>query len=346
MNSLQDSITAISNRFKTEINQCKDLTTLENLRITFMGRKGEIAQLMPLLATLNQDEKRVFGPLLNELKTFIETSINSCKKSLELAAFKEKEEAYKFFDVTAYNVTPSTGSLHLYTQATELIEDIFISMGYQVMDGNEVESEFYNFEALNIPKNHPARDMQDTFFLEMPETVLRTHTSSVQIKTLQNQKPPLAIITTGRVFRNEATDASHDFMFRQFEGLVVDKDISLAHLLATMKTFLQKFFDKKDLAVRARPGYFPFVEPGLEIDMSCPFCKTGCSTCKKTTWIEIVGSGLVHPQVFAHCNVDANIYTGFAFGFGLTRLIMLKHGISDIRLLHSSNIDFLMQFKA
>lgn len=346
MNVLQQTISQVHTRFKSEIAHCKDLITLENIRVAFMGRKGEIAQLMPHLAKLSQEDKRICGPLLNDLKTFIETTLLTSKKSLERAAFKEKEEAYKFFDVTAYKQAPSTGSLHLYTQATELIENIFISMGYQVVDGIEAETEFYNFEALNIPKNHPARDMQDTFFLEVPETVLRTHTSSVQIKTLQTEKPPLAIITTGRVFRNEATDASHDFQFRQIEGLVVDKNISLAHLLATMKTFLQKFFEKKDLAIRARPGYFPFVEPGLEIDMSCPFCKTGCSTCKKTTWIEIVGAGLVHPNVFAHCKVDSAVYTGFAFGFGLTRLIMLKHGISDIRLLHSSNIDFLMQFKA
>ena len=345
MTSLQDAISTVQARFKTEVARCKDLTTLETIRVNFMGRKGEIAQLMPQLATLSSEEKRIYGPLLNDLKAFIENTINVCKKTLEQTVFKEKEEAYKFFDTTAYNLTPSTGSLHLYSQATELIENIFISMGYQVVDGIEAETEFYNFEALNIPKNHPARDMQDTFFLEIPETVLRTHTSSVQIKTLQNQNPPLAIITTGRVFRNEATDASHDFMFRQIEGLVVDKNISLAHLLATMKTFLQQFFDKKDLAIRARPGYFPFVEPGLEIDMSCPFCKTGCSTCKKTTWIEIVGAGLVHPNVFAHCKVDSTQYTGFAFGFGLTRLIMLKHGISDIRLLHCPNIDFLMQFK-
>lgn len=346
MLSLHDTITAVHARFKTKIVHCKDLATLESIRVVFMGRKGELAQLMPHLATLSQEEKRMYGPLLNDLKSSIENTINSYRKTLEQVIYKEKEEAYKFFDVTAYTPTPTTGSLHLYTQATELIEDIFISMGYQVVEGIEAETEFYNFEALNIPKNHPARDMQDTFFLEIPETVLRTHTSSVQIKTLQNQKPPLAIITTGRVFRNEATDASHDFMFRQIEGLVVDKNISLAHLLATMKTFLQKFFDKKDLAIRARPGYFPFVEPGLEIDMSCPFCTTGCSTCKKTTWIEIVGAGLVHPNVFAHCKVDTTQYTGFAFGFGLTRLIMLKHGISDIRLLHSSNINFLMQFKA
>lgn len=345
MKSLQETITAVHSKFKAEIAHCKDLTTLENIRITFMGRKGEIAQLMPQLATLSQEEKRIYGPLLNELKDSIEKTLITSKKSLEELAFKEKEEAYKFFDTTAYNQSPVTGSTHLYTQATELIENIFISMGYQVMQGCEAETEFYNFEALNIPKNHPARDMQDTFFLEIPETVLRTHTSSVQIKTLQKEQPPLAIITTGRVFRNEATDASHDFMFRQIEGLVVDKDISLAHLLATLKIFLQQFFDKKDLSIRARPGYFPFVEPGLEIDMSCPFCKSGCSTCKKTTWIEIVGAGLVHPNVFAHCNIDSTVYTGFAFGFGLTRLIMLKHGISDIRLLHSSNIDFLMQFK-
>lgn len=345
MSSLQQTISHIKIQFEAALSVCTTLSTLEAIRVEFMGRKGHISHLMPILATLSTEEKRIYGPAINELKDSIETTLNGTKRNLELASFIEKEQAYKYFDVTAYKKPATTGSLHLYTQAVEQIENIFISMGYQVVDGHEAETEFYNFEALNIPKNHPARDMQDTFFLEIPETVLRTHTSSVQIKTMQNQKPPLAIVTTGRVFRNEATDASHDFMFRQLEGLVVDKNISLSHLFATMKTFLQQYFEKKDLAIRARPGYFPFVEPGIEIDMSCPFCKNGCSTCKKTTWIEIVGSGLVHPNVLGHCGIDSKEYTGFAFGFGLTRLIMLKHGISDIRLLHSSNVEFLTQFK-
>lgn len=344
MEQLKTAIDEVKKACQQEIKKSSTLEALEATRVKFLGRKGKIAELMPLLKKLSQEEKRVFGPALNTLKQHSEAAFLSKKNELQDQAFEQEEEQHKDFDVTSYRPEQPEGSLHLYTQATQQIEDIFISMGYTVADGVEAETEYYNFEALNIPKNHPARDMQDTFFLNVPEMVMRTHTSPVQIKSMQKNKPPLAMICTGRVFRNEATDASHDFQFRQIEGLVIAEDISLAHMITTMKRFLRTFFNKKNLKVRARPGFFPFVEPGLEIDMSCPFCTKGCSTCKHTQWIEMVGSGLVHPNVLKHGGIDPKKYSGFAFGFGLTRLIMMKYGINDIRLLHSAHVDFLKQF--
>lgn len=344
MNQLKDRISQIQEQSISACKQANSTEQLEAVRVEFLGRKGKIADLMPELKNLNNDEKRIIGPLINSLKEAAEQAYQEKKLALQDLAFEQEEAQHKDFDVTSYKPNQQYGSLHLYTQATQLIQSIFSSMGYMIVDGPEIETEYYNFEALNIPKDHPARDMQDTFFLSLPEMVMRTHTSSVQIKTMQNTQPPFAMVCTGRTFRNEATDASHDFMFRQMEGLVIGKDINLAQMISTMKLFLRKFFGKDDITVRARPGYFPFVEPGLEIDMSCPFCTDGCSTCKHTRWIELVGAGLVHPNVLKHGGIDATKYTGFAFGFGLTRLIMIKYAIKDIRLLHSAKIEFLQQF--
>ena len=217
-------------------------------------------------------------------------------------------------------------------------------MGYEIINGPEIDTDFFNFETLNIPKDHPARDMHDTFWLDIPNMVMRTHTSSVQAHAMLEKKPPLAVATPGRCYRSEATDASHDYMFMQCEILFIDKNVSLSNLFATAKVFLQNLFGKNDLKIRVRPAYFPFVEPGVEMDITCPFCKTGCSVCKKTCWIEIGGAGLIHPNVLKSCNINPEEYSGFAFGFGLTRLVMLKYGINDIRLLHSTKLEFLKQF--
>ena len=215
-------------------------------------------------------------------------------------------------------------------------------MGFQIADGPELETEFFNFTGLNIPANHPAREDSDTFWIDDTHLV-RTQTSTVQIRMMKDLKPPMALVVPGRVMRNEATDASHDFMFMQLEGILIDENISVSNLLSTLQTFLTKLFEK-DVKLRVRPGYFPFVEPGLEIDASCPFCSQGCSTCKKTGWIELLGAGIIHPEVLKHGGIDHTKYSGFAFGCGLTRIAMLKYGIPDIRLLHSSNLKFLKQF--
>lgn len=317
-------------------------TELEAFRLEYLSRQGTIAQLFEDLKTLDAQEKREVGPKLNSLKQEIQTSFDLKKeelfaKNLELANQKKQN-----FDVTLSKLNSKSSSLHPYTHLTNQIEDIFISMGFQIADGPELETEFFNFTGLNIPTNHPAREDSDTFWVD-DQHLVRTQTSTVQIRMMQNLKPPMALIVPGRVMRNEATDASHDFMFMQLEGMLIAENISVANLLATLQTFLTKLFEK-DVKLRVRPGYFPFVEPGLEIDASCPFCQEGCSTCKRTGWIELLGAGIIHPEVLKHGGIDHTKYSGFAFGCGLTRLAMLKYGIPDIRLLHSSNLKFLQQF--
>lgn len=343
-NHVTEPLETLKNSCINALTSSLSLESLEEVRIEYLGRKGKIADSMALLKNISVEEKRVQGPLLNNLKEEAEACYYQQKNYLETKKLEEKEALFKDFDVTACTPGQLKGSLHPHTLATERIKEIFTSMGYKIATGPEVETEFFNFEALNIPKNHPARDMQDTFWTEIPDTVLRTHTSPVEIHEMQKGNLPLAIIATGRVYRQEATDASHDYMFHQVEGLFIDKNVSMANLIGTIKEFLKAFFEQEDLKIRLRPSYFPFVEPGIEIDMSCPFCKTGCSTCKRSTWIEIMGAGLTHPNVLHHGNIDPKIYSGFAFGFGLTRLALLKYKINDIRLMHSNHREFLKQF--
>lgn len=344
MKTILSEIETLAQAGGTAISASLSLEQLEAARVEFLGRKGKVAELMPRLTTLSLEEKRTVGPAMNELKAHLETLFEAKRQGLVDAALSEKEELFKNFDVTAYQKRSLEGSLHPYTHVRKLVTDFFSSIGFQIADGPEVETEFYNFEALNIPGNHPARDMQDTFWLTIPSMVMRTHTSNVQIHTMQKYNPPIAIFSMGRVYRHEATDASHDCMFQQLEGMFIDKNVSLSHVIATMKFFLQTFLNDKNLKLRVRPGFFPFVEPGIEIDASCPFCTTGCSTCKHSGWIEMVGAGLIHPNVLKAGGIDPEQYRGFAFGFGLTRLVMLKYSISDIRFLHSSSVEFLKQF--
>jgi phenylalanyl-tRNA synthetase alpha chain len=344
MEDLKQTIHTLKSSFILALENIASLEELEEVRIAFLSRQGKLASLMSIMKNLSIEEKREYGPLLNELKQTSEQLFNEKKAYLEHQNQLKELRKKQNFDVTAYRTMPFTGGLHLYSHIIQELEDIFISMGYQVVDGPEIETSYYNFEALNIPADHPARDMQDTFWLNLPGYLMRTQTSNVQIRVLEQQQPPVAIISTGRVYRNEATDASHDFMFTQLECLVIDKNISLSNLLATTQTFLQRVFGNEQLKIRARPGYFPFVEPGIEIDASCSFCKEGCSVCKKTTWIELLGSGLVHPNVLRACGVDPEKYSGFAFGMGIERLAMLKYGITDIRLFHGNSLSFLKQF--
>lgn len=337
-------IQTFKKQFLQALNAAQSKDALEHVRLTFLSRKGSLATLMHQLKTLSPEQKRTVGPTLNALKRECEQLFTTKARNLTIAALKKAEQQHAHFDVTAYHPNQEYGTLHPLTQVTRDIEDSFMSMGYTIVTGPEVETERYNFEALNIPADHPARDMQDTFWLNVPGLLLRTHTSPVQIHAMEKQKPPIALLATGRCFRHEATDASHDIMFSQAEGLFIDTGISIGNLIATARTVLQKLFGKKKLSVRTRPGYFPFVEPGIELDMSCPFCKTGCSVCKHTRWIEMMGAGLVHPNVLKHCNIDPEQYSGFAFGLGLTRVAMLRYGINDIRLLHRNKKAFLKQF--
>ncbi len=344
MKELKQQISSLKSQCEQALASCKTLDDLEAVRIAYLGRNGSITQLMTTLKSLSVDEKRIFGPLLNELKTVLQQAYDARQELLKQTALQAQLDQQNNFDVTAYKAAPLHGTLHVYTTLTRELEDIFISMGYHIADGPEVETDYYNFEALNIPADHPARDMHDTFWIDMPNLLLRTHTSTVQIHAMENNPLPLAVLAPGRTYRNEAVDASHDFMFNQIEGLLIDTNISMANLMATAQTFLQAIFKKKDLTIRVRPGYFPFVEPGVEIDAQCPFCTKGCSTCKHTRWIELLGAGLVHPNVLRCGGIDPEKYSGFAFGLGLSRLAMLKYGINDIRLFHSSKIAFLDQF--
>lgn len=337
---LQESKKQLTEALKQDLDQQK----LSALEAQFLGKNGTIAQLVNQFKMLSKEEKKEVGGKFNEFREEIRTLLAEKKEKLtEKLCTKQCKTRCTPLDITAYKPMRE-GSLHPQTIAIQELEEILISMGFSLAEGPEVETEFYNFDALNIPPTHPARDMQDTFWLPQPHMLLRTHTSSVQIRAMQEQKPPLSIAAIGRVYRCEATDASHDYTFLQCEGLVIDKKISLANLFATTKLLLQKIFNNTNLQIRVRPSYFPFVEPGVEIDLTCPFCTQGCPTCKKSRWIEICGAGLVHPNVLRAGGINPDEWSGFAFGFGLTRLIMLKYGIDDIRNLHSAKVEFLQQF--
>jgi len=344
MKNLKEQIETFKKNFSEKLHTAKNQDELEQVRIKFLGRKGQIVPLMASMKALPVEEKRTFGPLLNELKKSTEQLISEKKDLLSKAAYSQAAEAQKNFDVSAYKPADHKSSLHIYTHVMERLKDIFISMGYDIADGPQAETDYFNFQALNIPEDHPARDMQDTFWLNVPGMLLRTHTSPIQVREMKAKGAPIALAALGTVYRNEATDASHEFMFNQIEGLFIDKNVSMSHLLATVKTFLRELFENDNLKIRVRPSYFPFVEPGVEIDCSCPFCKKGCSVCSQTTWIELMGAGLVHPNVLKHGGINPDKYSGFAFGCGIERIAMIKYGISDIRLFHENSVDFLKQF--
>jgi phenylalanyl-tRNA synthetase alpha chain len=295
------------------------------------------------LRDLPPESRRVAGAFGNSAKRFFQLF----DEGLSSTARRAKallENAADDFDPTLPAPRPVRGSLHPVTLVVRELEAIFASMGYAILDGPEVELDYYNFEALNIPKDHPAREMHDTFWCDREQKLLmRTHTSPVQIRALEKMRPPFRAIVPGRCFRNETTDASHEHTFHQMEGLVVGEGITVGHLIGTMKTFLREVF-RKELDVRLRPGYFPFVEPGFELDVRCPFCTSGCSVCKRSTWIELCPCGMVHPAVLRYGGLDAEKYTGFAFGLGLSRLVMLRYGIDDIRHLMGADLRFLEQF--
>ncbi|MCF7799482.1 phenylalanine--tRNA ligase subunit alpha [Candidatus Babeliales bacterium] len=344
MSSFKENLNKIEKEAFELIEKAQNIKDLEILKVSLLGKKSELSLLLSQLKDLFPLEKKEFGPKLNQLKTEIETKLQEKKEYL----LEKKSEIEKIkkqnFDVSAYKTSNLEGHLHPYTQIIEEIEDIFISMGFDIFDGPEVETDYYNFTALNIPENHPARDMYDTLWLDKPNMLLRTHTSPTQIHAMLKKGAPIAGIVTGRNFRKEATDATHDIMFLQCEGIFIDKNVTLSHLLGVAQKFLKTLFKKEELDIRIRPGFFPFVEPGIEIDMRCPFCKTGCSVCKKSTWIEVFPAGLIHPNVLKAGGIDSEKYSGFAWGFGLTRLVMLKYNINDIRYFHSGKIKFLKQF--
>jgi len=344
MNNLLQHIEALTQERNEALSTIITEKDIEKVQIFFLGRKGKVADLMTALKDLSLDDKKTFGPLINQFKIETQNLLDDVLVKIQKQMLEEKNARQKGFDVSAYRYSELNGTTHIYTQITQDLENTFISMGYDIIDGPEVENEYHNFESLNIPADHPAREEEDSFFLKIPGLLLRTQTSSVQARAMRNTKPPIAFFSPGRVYRKEATDQTHDFLFTQAEALLIDKNISVSNLIATARTFLQKIFEKDNLDIRVRPGYFPFVEPGLEIDAACPFCKHGCSVCKRTGWIELLGSGIIHPNVLKAGNIDSSHYSGFAFGVGIERIAMIKYGINDIRLFHSSKINFLDQF--
>ncbi len=329
--------------------EAKSVDELYNSHVQVLGRKGAMTLVMQSIATIEKSQKAAFGQACNVVKKELETVYESRKKELEEADL-QRALHNKWVDPTAPGKQFEVGHLHPLTLVQNEVERIFSSMGFAVMDGPEIESEYYNFEALNVPSWHPARDMQDTFFINGDadategRLVMRTQTSPVQIRSMKKYGAPLRIIAPGRVFRNEATDARHEHTFDQVEGLLIDENISLADLKGVMQEFLTKLFGR-EMLVRFRPGYFPFVEPGIELDMSCTLCNAkGCRVCKGTGWLEFMGAGMVHPNVLKAGGIDATKYQGWAFGFGLTRLVMMKYNIDDIRLLSSGDLRFIKQF--
>jgi phenylalanyl-tRNA synthetase alpha chain len=318
-----------------------------------LDKGGAVAGLLASIPTLPPAERPLAGKRANELKSAILAGLGEAKERLALRAV-ERERSGEGFDATLPGALPARGGLHPLVAVMRELEDLFTSMGYVVLDGPEIESDENNFQLLNIPPDHPARDAQDTFRCDADgKFVLRTHTSPGQVRALKERvvpairagtfAPPFRAIVPGKVFRQETTDASHEHTFHQMEGLVVGKDISVGHLIGAMKTLLRGVFGR-EIEVRLRPGYFPFVEPGFELDARCPFCKDGCSVCKRSTWIELLPCGLVHPNVLRNCGVDPEVWSGFAFGLGLSRLVMLRYGIDDVRLLLSGDLRFLEQF--
>jgi len=315
---------------------------LEAVRVEVLGRKGTLAQISKQLGKLAPEDRSRVGKLLNSAKVTIETAFDARKAEFERLALAARLDA-EWVDLTRPAPGPRPGSLHPITQVQMEIEDLFTSMGFTVLGGPEVESEYRNFDALNIPADHPARDMQDTFWLE-GQQLLRTHTSPVQVRGMERLGPPLKMIAPGRVFRNEEVDASHEHTFYQLEGMMIDRNVSVAHLLYFMKTLLSHIFGR-EVTVRLRPGYFPFVEPGFELDIQCLICGgSGCPVCKGGGWVELLPCGLVNPNVLRMSNIDPEEWNGFAFGLGLTRLAMMRYGIDDIRLLQGGDLRFLNQF--
>ena len=340
---MQDRINEIINYTKEKLETISSSADCQNLRVEILGKSGKITALFRFMKEVPAEEKGKVGAMLNNAKNDAEKLISAKEVFLEQAELEKEINSAEKIDITLpreHNV----GSLHPRTIIQKQIEDVFVSMGFVVEDGNEVETEYNNFTAVNVPENHPARDMQDTFWLDNGQ-VLKTQTSAAQNKILRKYKTPIRAIFPGRCFRNEDIDASHENTFFQLEGVIVDKDVSVGNLIYFMKEMLSKIF-KKDLDVRLRPGFFPFTEPSFEMDVRCPFCDgKGCSTCKNGGWIELCPCGMIHPNVLRNGGVDPEKYSGCAFGLGLDRMVMLSMGLKDIRDLNSGNLKLLNQFK-
>ncbi|MDN5279295.1 MAG: phenylalanyl-tRNA synthetase alpha chain [Clostridiales bacterium] len=337
---MSESHTNLLQQYHSEKKSAKTTAELEALRVKYLGKKGEITQQLKGLGKLPPDERKARGAEINKIKTEIQESLETSMRDLALKEQEAKLQAEKP-DHSLPGLFNSPGTLHPVDRVAQEIADIFLSMGFFMAEGPEIEEEYYNFEALNVPSHHPAREMQDTFYLESGQ-VLRTQTSPVQIRTMEMLQPPLKMIGLGKVFRRDS-DITHSPMFHQMEGLVVGEQISMSDLKGTLIMFVENMFGKRPY--RFRPSYFPFTEPSAEMDIQCIFCEgKGCKVCKGTGWMEVLGCGMVNPRVFEAVKYDTEKYTGFAFGMGIERIAMLRYGINDIRLLFNSDIRFLRQF--
>ena len=335
----------LTNRAKKQITDAQDLKDLDDIFRSYLGKKGELTQLLRSLAEMSPDLRQKQGKAANDLRNSLQQDFERRKQELQTVLINESEKN-DIIDITAPAAKLPKGHLHPLTHIQRKAQEIFQSMGFTIAEGPEIETEFYNFDTLNIPSNHPARDMWDTFWLKPKNAgfLLRTHTSPVQARYMEKNNPPLRIIVPGRCFRHEATDSSHDAQFYQVEGLVVDKDISMAHLKGTLEEFFSCFFEEK-ISIRLRPSYFPFVEPGFEIDMSCLVCEgRGCSVCSQSGWVEMMPGGSPHPNVLKTAGLDPHEWTGFYINIGLDRLAMMKYGIDDIRLFYNGDLRLVNQF--
>lgn len=341
---MQERLLELQEEALQKVAAASELKELNEVRVAYLGKKGPITEVLRGMGKLSAEERPKIGALANEVREAIATKIEEKQKALETAAVNAKLATEKI-DVTLPGRPVNKGNLHPLTRIVEEIEDLFIGMGYTVAEGPEVESDYYNFEALNLPKSHPARDMQDSFYIT-DEILMRTHTSPVQARTMEKHKGqgPVKIICPGKVYRRDNDDATHSHQFQQIEGLVIDENISMSDLKGTLDVFAKKVFGQ-DREIRLRPSFFPFTEPSVEVDISCKICGgKGCSVCKKTGWIEVLGAGIVHPNVLEMAGFDSKKYSGFAFGMGVERIAMLKYGVDDIRHFYTNDVRFLKQF--
>jgi len=339
---MKEKLEAIKVAALEELKGAAIKTELENIRVKYLGKKGELTQILRGMGQLSNEERPIVGKIANEVREDIEALIT---KASDIIKNNEKEMKLKseVIDISMPGKKQTVGKRHPLDLTLEKVNEIFLSMGFAIEEGPEVERDYYNFEALNIPKDHPARGEQDTFYIN-DSVVLRTQTSPVQIRTMEIQKPPIKMISPGKVYRSDAADATHSPIFYQIEGLVVDKGITFADLKGTLELFTKKMFGEK-MEMKFRPHHFPFTEPSAEVDTTCFVCNgEGCKVCKGSGWIELWGCGMVHPEVLRNCGIDPEVYSGFAFGFGLDRITMLKYGIDDIRALYESDMRFLKQF--
>lgn len=340
---MKEQLRQIEEKAQSAIAAAADLRSLDDLRVRLLGKKGELTAILKQMKTLTADERAAMGQLANQVRSKMETLLNDKGAALREAA-QNARLAAETVDITMPGTKPPTGRLHPLQIVENEVREIFLGMGFSVVDGPEVEYDYYNFEALNLPPDHPARDTQDTFYIT-DKILLRTQTSSVQVHVMENQKPPLRIISPGRVYRSDAVDATHSPLFHQIEGLVVDKGITMADLKGTLELLMQRLYGD-DCKIRLRPHHFPFTEPSAEVDVMCFGCHgAGCRMCKGEGYIELLGAGMVHPKVLEGCGIDSSVYSGFAFGLGLERIVMRRYNISDMRLLFRNDMRFLKQFR-